>query len=185
MEKIKGVCGDCDLYDNSYCSYIGKNTSINDYCSFFSSVSIIKKPKEGQYFYYIQAEGLPRCIQKTNTNSALVEYYNYDFSEKAALIRAQEQFINNKLYKIAETFNDGWIPNWKDDEDKWYFGYHYDNFEDELCQSINKTFKNEYENTVYFKSKEAALQAWEMIKSDVEKLYELKRFYSVEVDNGI
>lgn len=72
----------------------------------------------------------------------------------------------NKLMNVAYYLNDGWEPNWNNNIERKYFIYYV---------SIDKIFKIEYNTIVnygivYFKSKELAEQAIEILGEETIKL---------------
>jgi hypothetical protein len=190
--KIKGSCKDCVKYykEKKYCVDTDRNSTYsveeNDYCSFFvKKNTIIRKPNLNEDYFYIQVDG---SLGHSNNSNLSFDNFNYDFCKYNTLIRRQEQYINNKLHKLAETLNNGWKPDWssfemtRPDENKWFIRYHYDNSEKKLEVTIDSTLKNQYPFTVYFQNREMAEQVWREIYSDVVKLYELKNFIFSKVE---
>ena len=64
-----------------------------------------------------------------------------------------------KLLEVAEYLNDGWKPNWNDDDQRKYFLYYNHNKE---MIDIDYYYRSSY-NAAYFSSRENALKAIEII----------------------
>jgi hypothetical protein len=72
----------------------------------------------------------------------------------------------NKLMNVAHYLNDGWEPDWKDHSEYKYFIYYNNN--KKIFQIDSNTFVNY--GIVYFKSKELAQQAIEILGEETVKL---------------
>ncbi len=108
--------------------------------------------------------------KKSNELIDMIEK-NWEKSEETK----QEELIQKKLRKIAEEMNEGWKPNWHKNEKKWFLSYGFGDEDEKECQ-------DESGNTIVFRTKKVAKQAWEKIRADIEKLYEIK--HEKEKKNG-
>lgn len=72
----------------------------------------------------------------------------------------------NKLMNVAYYLNDGWKPDWNDCAQHKYFIY-YNNKDKTFTSDVNTYFNS---GVVYFKSKEIAKQAIQILSEDIVKL---------------
>lgn len=171
--EVKGNCKDCIFFNLNIklCERIKIKVENKDYCSYFKNKEIILPSCNKKYFYISESGKLINSAKIQNC----IAYFNYDLSYPAILIRAQEQFINNKLHKLAEKLNGNWIPNFRNVEEKKYYIRYWINWEcnDVECK-IEYTKDKKDENKIYFKSINFADVSWNWIKDDLFHLYCLK-----------
>lgn len=97
------------------------------------------------------------------------DYNKFDTKEEAKKIANK---INAwlKLYHIAKYLNDGWKPNWNNDNEcKYSIYYDYDCNE----YDISRYIKVEDLNSIYFKSGNLAIKAMELMGEDIKYLFDL------------
>lgn len=116
---------------------------------------IAEKLFEYKDHYYTNADGIIRetCVGWNCPNAAPTEH------------QLQRLLSLNKLMNVAHYLNNGWKPNWTDSQLK-YFIY-YDNKDETLIINYNTYFNY---GVVYFKSKEIAEQAIEILGKETVKL---------------
>lgn len=116
-------------------------------------------------FYYIEVNG---TIKKPDSAEHIIKTYSkiLEESNNAPTIKQLEKLLAlNKLMNVAYYLNDGWEPDWNDGTQFKYFIY----------WDTDKTIRihyNTYFNcgVVYFKSKELAKQAIEILGEETIKL---------------
>lgn len=104
-------------------------------------------------YWYINSLGDTCRLEESR---ALVDYkcfnhHNYSYSEESAERRAKIQKCNNHLFELAEKLNEGWKPDWEDEQEHKYHIYCYEGL---LRVSGSEVVLQQ--GTIYFKTKVAA-----------------------------
>ena len=124
---------------------------------------IIKELFNGKKYYYINDYG---TIKETYDPEKIIDFCDTDPNNAPTKYQLERLLALNKLMNVAYYLNDGWEPNWNDGcQEKFYIYYN----------SAVKTFNvsaNFYYNggVTYFKSKEIAKQAIEILGEETIKL---------------
>lgn len=119
---------------------------------------IAKKLFYNKTVIFINAIGdiLENNIQESNISEP-----NNCTSEK----QAEKLIAINKLMNVAKYLNDGWIPNWDNDELKWFIEY---NSKTKLFTFSATTYKNN--SFVYFRTSKLAEQAFDILGKEIIEL---------------
>ena len=91
------------------------------------------------------------------------------FKTKAEAERShKERILIVKLRQFAEMKNDGWRPNWEDDEYKFYLWY--DSQYNEL-EAGNTRFSNRFNGLPYFRSDEIAKECIDLFGDEIIEVF--------------
>lgn len=91
------------------------------------------------------------------------------FKTKAEAERSRkERSLLVKLRQFAEMKNDGWRPNWEDDEYKFYLWY--DSQYNEL-EAGNTRFSNRFNGLPYFRSDEIAKECIDLFGDEILEVF--------------
>lgn len=91
------------------------------------------------------------------------------FKTKAEAERSRkERSLLVKLRQFAEMKNDGWKPNWEDDEYKFYLWY--DSQYNEL-EAGNTRFSNRFNGLPYFRSDEIAQECIDLFGDEIIEVF--------------
>ena len=103
-------------------------------------------------------EDVVKELYPNSHQKLMAGYFN---SEK----HLQKLIATNKLMNVAKYLNSDWQPNWSSDEDKYYIYYsnQYGGLRIDVAVSVQ-------ENNIFFKSKELAEKAIEILGEDTIKL---------------
>ena len=115
-------------------------------------------PKYSHY-YFISAGG---TIEKSLGNNNLVELSDNTTSKK----QAEKLLAINKLMNVAKYLNDGWQPDWSNDNEMKYYIWYSVLFSELRIDVVMSTPSN----NIYFKSEELAKQAIEILGEETIKL---------------
>ena len=130
----------------------------------------VEVPEDLDHYYYVDELG------KVYSIGEKINYYEFEKVYQRGLAfktkEEAEQFdkeriIINKLKDWAKKYNEGWIPNWVESEDKFYIDYHYGS---KCFQVKNAWHANAFHKLPYLKSQEIALQ---FIEEFVEEINEV------------
>lgn len=113
---------------------------------------------EGGDYYVNNAGCVCEGFQYPASASFGVEFKTRQAAEKAA--KAYRAY--HRLYKLAEELNQGWEPCLDDDSRKWIVFYNYGNWS---VLEADYSHRSKIVCGVYFKNKETALKAVEMIRN--------------------
>ena len=109
-------------------------------------------------YHYIDSHGK---IHNEHASDYHIAMPNNCTSQK----QAEKLLAINMLMNLAKWLNDGWQPDWKDEEDKYYISLEPTNNEFYInCTALFQT------NDVYFKSEELAKQAIEILGEETIKI---------------
>lgn len=121
---------------------------------------IAKKLFCNKRVYYIKS-GIDNCVIDHYKCTGAYRYYNNCISEK----QAQKLLAINKLMNVAKYLNEDWIPDWNDKIEPKY--YNYISLNNELKTTSTYTLN---ESLVYFKTKDLARQAIEILGEETIRL---------------
>lgn len=119
---------------------------------------LLWKPKAGEnYYYYV--DGCNKAVldwSDRSTNYNLRQEANNIFQTKEAAEKHSRRLkLINKLFRLADALNDGWVPDW-DDEDQEKYNLWLDPYTNKFCVFSHRLNKV---GVPYFKSYESAERA--------------------------
>nr|DAN48908.1 MAG TPA: hypothetical protein [Caudoviricetes sp.] len=92
-------------------------------------------------------------------------YFN---TEEEAKQRLKEQRLLFKIKKWAEIHNEGWEPDWSDDEKKWYV--YYNHVEERLNVTWGYNSTN-FAKLPYFKTREIAQECIDLFGDEIKEVF--------------
>lgn len=111
-------------------------------------------------FFFIDVDSKVREACKCNS------FEKYQLNNGVSEQQLRKLLALNKLVNVAKFLNEGWEPDWSNPREyKWYIAYFYKT--KELAFDCNTEVP---ESCVYFKSKELALKAVEILGEETVKL---------------
>lgn len=159
----------------------GKKIQISEesYRNLQKSINVKKRyePKQGDRYYYISDIGtVLSSIWKDDDRDIYRYLIKNIFKTKDEA--EQKLYLIKRKYKIIkriEELNEGWKPDWNDDEQrKYYIEYypeHVDNDLDFMFNIENFTNLKDKSDKYYFKSKEIGEQLIEEFDDELEYLF--------------
>ena len=92
-------------------------------------------------------------------------YFN---TEEEAKQRLKEQRLLFKIKKWAEIHNEGWEPDWSDDEEKWYV--YYNHVEERLNVTWGYNSTN-FAKLPHFKTREIAQECIDLFGDEIKEVF--------------
>lgn len=125
-------------------------------------------PEHEETLYYISNASANICdiyfFDNDNFSKNVFEHGLYFKTREEAEQHLKERKLLFKLQQWAKEKNDGWEPNWNDDEDKYYI---YRNCDDKELRVSCATLSDNFTRLPYFKSREIAQECIELFGDEI------------------
>nr|DAY02263.1 MAG TPA: hypothetical protein [Caudoviricetes sp.] len=132
----------------------------------------VELPEDGEKLYFIRDlyGTVSSKIFNINTMSDIKRFENglYFETEEEAKQRLKEQRLLFKIKKWAEIHNEGWEPDWSDDEKKWYV--YYNHVEERLNVTWGYNSTN-FAKLPYFKTREIAQECIDLFGDEIKEVF--------------
>lgn len=125
-------------------------------------------PREDETLYFIDLDGEVFLFDdEIDDLYKCFEYGNLFSNKEEARVVAKERKLLFKLHQWAKEKNDGWEPNWNDDEDKYYI---YRNCDDKELRVSYVTLSDNFTRLPYFKSREIAQECIDLFGDEIKEV---------------
>lgn len=129
-------------------------------------------PRDDSDIYFISNVDAEICFARfyssNETDRCAFEHGLYFKTKEEAGQRLKERKLLFKLHQWTEMKNEGWKPDWRDDEDKFYLWH--DSQYNELGAGDTR-FSNRFNRLPYFKSREIAEECIDLFGDEIKEVF--------------
>lgn len=125
-------------------------------------------PEDEETLYYIDLDGRIQFFDNDIYNlEVCYPQGELFYTEEEAQAVAKERKLLFKLHQWAKEKNDGWEPDWEDEEKKYYIYYSYGKERLEVTWVYNAT---NFSKLPYFKSEEIAQECIDLFGDEIKEV---------------